>query len=220
MKICLYSGGDRNKNDGLNRELIKLFPNKRVKITYIPSAGDEDRKYFKEFQDWYKFYGLSNLGFFSLEEKFNNKSVERLLTSDAIYLSGGNTYHFLFWLRKRNFLSSLKNFVKKGGFLIGLSAGSILMTPRINISGVPSYDHDKNEVGIKNLEALGLVDFEFFPHYSSSSRLDKELIKYSETTPYPIFAMEEGSGIIIWEEKTTMIGSYKVFHKGTGFKFV
>jgi len=220
MKLCLYSGGDRHKNDKLNRELIKMFPSKREKITYIPSAGDEDRKYFKEFQNWYKFYGLTNFGFFSLEEKFDTKSIEKLLTSKVIYLSGGNTYHFLFWLRKRKFLNILRNFVKRGGVLIGLSAGSILMAPRINISGIPSCDHDENKVGLKNLKSLGLVSFEFFPHYSSSLRLDRELLEYSKTTPYPVFAMEEGSGMVIWEEKTTIIGPYKVFYKGGRVKFV
>lgn len=219
MKLCLYSGGNREQNDKLNRELLKLLPGKRVRITYIPSAGDEDRKYFTEFKEWYGFYGLRNLKFFSLEEKWNESSVKEVLSSDAIYLSGGNTYHFLFWLKKRKFLTHLKDFVKSGGILIGLSAGSILMTPKIDIAGIPPYDCDENKVGIKNLNALGLVRFEFFPHFFPSARLGKELLKYSQTTPSPVFGVEEGSGIIIWDESTSIIGPYRIFYKGVSFKF-
>lgn len=214
MKLCLYSGGLREQNHVLNQKLLGLLPGKKIKITYIPSAGDENRKYYREFQEWFNFYGLRNLAFFSLERDFRESAAKEALSSEAIYLSGGNTFHFLFWLRKRKFLNRLKGFVKKGGILIGLSAGSILMTPTIKISGIPSYNHDENEVGIKNLKSLALVNFEFFPHFRPNPRLEREIVGYSQTSPYSIFALEEGSGIIIWDQETFFVGSHKIYCHG------
>lgn len=41
---------------------------------------------------------------------------------------------------------------------------SILTTPTIEIAGY-GEDADENEVGLNDMKALGLVDFEFAPHW-------------------------------------------------------
>lgn len=214
MKLVLYSGGDRLKNHRVNLRLLDLLKTRNLRITYIPSASDEERKYFKEFKDWFGFYGFKNLNYFDLGNEYSLESANQALNSKVIYLSGGNTYNFLYWLRKRGFLNSLRNFVENEGILIGLSAGSILMTPSISTSGIPSYDHDENLINLKNLKALNLVNFEFFPHYSPSKRLDEEILSYSKKSLYPTFGVKEGNGIIIWGGKMELVGSPHIFYKG------
>ncbi|WP_199621429.1 Type 1 glutamine amidotransferase-like domain-containing protein [Paenibacillus alkalitolerans] len=77
---------------------------------------------------------------------------------DAIHLSGGNTFYFLSLLKKRNTMEMLRAYVNKGGILIGVSAGSILMTKTIGFAGY-GVDGDRNVV---------YVDFEFLPHWDGS----------------------------------------------------
>jgi len=218
MKLILYSGGDRLKNYKINLRVLDFLPTKNLKITYIPSASDEERKYFKEFKDWFGFYGFRNLGYFDIGKEYSPELANQALGSKAIYLSGGNTYNFLYWLKKRKFFKSLRNFVEKGGILIGFSAGSILITPSISIAGIPSYDHDENLIGLKDLKALKLVNFEFFPHYLPSKRLDKEILFYSKRTPCPIFGVQEGEGIIIWDNVMEFIGIPHIFYQGSNFE--
>lgn len=218
MKLFLYGGGKPDKKNKFNKTLEKLIGNKGFQVGYIPSSGDRDRRYFEEFKMQFSKLGLKKFLFLSLENKYSKKAAKNVLNCNAIYLSGGNTYHFLWWLRKRRFLSRLKSFVKKGGILMGSSAGSILMCPNINTSGVPYWDCDKNKIGIENINALHLVDFEFFPHYKYSQKLDKELIKYSKTTPFSVFAVPEAGGIIIWEKEIKIIDCKKAFYKGNVLK--
>lgn len=218
MKLFLYGGGKPDKNNKFNQVLAELLRDKNLKVGYIPSSGDKTRKYFKEFKERFGEFGFKNFIFLSLEEEYGEKIAKDIMNSDAIYLSGGNTYHFLWWLKKRKFLSRIKNFVKKGGVLIGSSAGSILMTPNINTSGIPHWDCDKNKIGLKNFKSLGLVNFEFFPHYIPSQKLDKELTRYSKTTHYPVFAFKEGGGIIVWDEQIKIIGYHKIFYQGNVIK--
>ena len=220
MKLFLYGGGKPTKKDKFNQALLELLPKKDLKIVFIPSSGDKTGRYFKEFKERFVLFGFKKFYFFSLEEEYDKNLIKDIMACDAIYLSGGNTYHFLWWLKKRKFLNTLLDFVKKGGILMGSSAGSILMTPKIDISGAPYYDCDKNKIGLKDFKALNLVKFEFFPHYLSSPRLDAELIGYSKTTPYPVFAVKEQSGIIVWDKEIKIIGDYNIFYKGNSFKLI
>ena len=97
---------------------------------------------------------------------------------------------------------------------MGLSAGSILMTPSITTAAVPSFDSDENEVNLTNWKALGLVPFEFSPHYHFSKESDRELLEYSKVCSHPIYACRDGEGIIVQDGKIRFVGAVKVFHRG------
>jgi dipeptidase E len=106
--------------------------------------------------------------YFELGDGYNPDELDTLLTCDAIHLSGGNTYYFLHWLRVRNLLIRLREYVARGGVLIGVSAGAILMTPNI---GSASLCGDMPLEGMTDYAALGLVDFAFVPHLNEKNRL-------------------------------------------------
>ena len=140
--------------------------------------------------------------------------MSEALKSEIIRLSGGNTYYFLKHLRKTGLLKHLKEFVKRGGVLTGLSAGGILMTPIISAAGYPEFDKDDNDEKVRNLRGLNLVKFEFFPHYKNSPRYDKDLIRESKRVDYPIYAIPDGSGVVVTENKLKFIGKSYCFFKG------
>ncbi len=111
-------------------------------------------------------------------------------------------------------MPKLKTFVERGGVLAGLSAEAIILTPNIGTAGPPLPDPDENEVKLKNLRALGLVRFEFYPHYTSTPKTNQAILKYSRNTKYPIFACPDGSGITINENRMTFIGNVLMFSGG------
>ena len=94
----------------------------------------------------------------------------RLHRSDIVYLAGGNTYYFLDHLRRSGLLDELALFARRGGVVAGLSAGALILTPHIGLAGYPAFDRDENTVGLgrSGCRGLGLVGFEFFPHYRRS----------------------------------------------------
>ena len=106
--------------------------------------------------------------------------IRRAFRSDAIYLAGGNTFYFLHHLKRSGVFERLKRYAREGGAIGGLSAGAIIQTPSIGLAGYPPWDRDANSVRLKDLRGLGLVDFEFFPHYERGNpRLDRALSQYS-----------------------------------------
>jgi dipeptidase E len=95
-----------------------------------------------------------------------------------------------------------------------LSAGALILTPHIKLAGYPRFDCDDNTVKLKNLKALGLLKFEFFPHYSDSPRLRRALISYSRKNKKPIFASDDGGGLVVDNGWITFYGKVFVFYRG------
>lgn len=131
---------------------------------------------------------------------------------DALHLSGGNTFYFLSTIRKRNFINMIRSYVMNNGILIGVSAGSILMTNSIELAGFGDYA-DQNFVGITDLSSLGLVNFEFLPHWNGSTDGTELLRKYSKMKDTIIYACRDNDGIIVNNDKVKLMGQIEIIQE-------
>lgn len=214
-KLVLYSGGQTKANHRLHRELIDLVPMKsHVSMTYIPYCYDGHDVFYKRFIKRYRHFGVSQFHCLPVDRPIERISLKLALESDIIYLAGGNTFYFLKNLKDSGMLRHLKSFVKRGGVLAGLSAGAIILTPEITLAGYPHFECDENDVNLENFKSLDLVDLEFFPHFDFSKRLTNALMRYSKNSLYPIFAAEDGAGLVINGSKKTFIGKSCFFLNG------
>lgn len=215
MKLVFYSGGQTPSNRLIHHALFHLVdPKQHTSMTYIPFCHDGSDLFFRRAIKRYQRVGFQRFHCLPVDVPFSQKDLRKALGSDVIYLAGGNTFYFLKHLRKSGLIPHLKQFVERGGVLAGLSAGAIILTPNIGTAGPPLPVPDDNEVKLKNLRALGLVRFEFYPHYTSTPKTNHALLAYSRTTKYPILACPDGSGITINENRMTFIGSVAMFSGG------
>ncbi len=214
MKLAFYGGGDEEDNIELDELCLSLSENIRPKMTYIPSCSYESEMYFNEFVDQYAHHGVTQFIHFPVDIPFDSIIMNEAFKADIIHLAGGNTYYFLKHLRKNGLIKKLKEFVARGGVLTGLSAGAIIMTPNIETAGFPHFDKDENEENLSNLKGMNLVRFEFFPHYRSSPRYDKELLDHSKNIEIPLYACPDGSGIIVEDHSIKFHGRLYCFFQG------
>ena len=161
-KLMFYSDKSMSKNDMIDKELIAFFDKKNPSIGYIPSCLDPERKFYKEQKAYYANLDMNLSCYYGLNDVFNSERIKRLFSCDAIHLSGGNTYEFLYWLKKKKMLVQLRNYVEGGGVLIGVSAGAIIMTRDVELAVLCGDQPVQAET---DHAALDLVDFAFFPHY-------------------------------------------------------
>jgi dipeptidase E len=182
-------------------------------LVFVPAEGADAAEY-RECKRRFTQLGIRRFRQIPINKNWNAKKEQALLSADVIFLGGGNTYYFLKHLRDRGLVAKLKNFAKRGGILLGLSAGSILMTPSVGTAAVPSVDCDENDVGIKNKRAMGLVPFEFSPHYVKSKKSDAELKRYSRKITHPIYACADGEGLVVRNGKLNFVGRVSVFRGG------
>jgi dipeptidase E len=211
--LVLFGGGDSNDNRSVDRRLISSLP-KNPKFTFIPAWSYESHLDFKDFVTQYKKFGVKRFFHFPIDTRINNMVLNEALDSDLIHLSGGNTFYFLYHLKKAKLFPKLKSFVKKGGVLTGLSAGGIIMTPTITTASFPSFDCDDNDLNITDWKSLNLIPIDFFPHYVNSKRYSDALKKYTKTTNYPLYAIPDGSAIFYSDKKIEIQGNCWVFEAG------
>jgi dipeptidase E len=218
VKLVLYSGYDAG-NEDLDAECIRLTGKKRPKIVFIPSANHVPDFEYDYVCETFSEQSKVDIVLFNIDRPYSIQDAEKILASaDLIYLSGGNTFYFLKSVRRNHFDRMLLKFVQRGGVLAGLSAGAILMTPNINTASFPKFDRDENTVGLRNLDALNLVNFEFFPHYSPEPEYARELRRQSKTMKHPIYGVADGAGIVIDGRQLSFYGNVWSYFAGKQFE--
>jgi dipeptidase E len=214
MKLVFYSGGDEVQNSCIDKSVVELIGKKNPLVTFIPSSSYLAEQEFKTFIRHYTKYKIKKFLHFPVDIPFDQTLLNEVFKSDAIHLGGGNTFYFLNSLRKNNLIFQLKRFVERGGILTGLSAGAILMTENIETAGYPEFDRDENEVGLKNLSSLHLVDFLFFPHFRNSLRYEIAFKRFSKTKKKNIYACPDGSGVLVNGDEIRFLGRVFIFSQG------
>jgi dipeptidase E len=87
---------------------------------------------------------------------------EKMEKAKVIVCGGGNTYYLLYHMKRSGFDKLLPLLLQKGVIYVGSSAGSCVCSP--NISYVKDQDDPGMAPELKGHTALGLVDFEIYPH--------------------------------------------------------
>jgi dipeptidase E len=85
---------------------------------------------------------------------------------DVIYVMGGNTFRLLKFAKLANFSSTLNDLFERDGLYVGVSAGTIILSPSIDIAN--EISPDPNEVRLEDLSSFGLVPFHTAVHYDPS----------------------------------------------------
>ena len=221
-RLVLYSGGQERRNALIHESLMGLSPSTgRLRMLYLPYHSDGAEVFYKRFQRRYRRFGATHFDCLPVDQlslRNDPAAVRRVMSSDVIYLAGGNTFYFLKHLKRSGLAPVLKRFGARGGVLAGLSAGALILTPNIELAGYPPFDRDENDVGLTNLRALNLVRFEFFPHYRNSKKLNDALLHYSRHRRHPVYACRDGSGIVIEDDRFTAHGEVRLFHAGLSLK--
>lgn len=79
------------------------------------------------------------------------------------YVTEGNTFEVLDYMRKRGLDERVKDCVNRGGIYIGSSAGAMIASKEVSLA----KDFDSNFVGMVDFQALGLLgNIEVVPHYT------------------------------------------------------
>jgi len=131
MKLLLTSTGFSNPKIGdFFLEAIGKEP-KNIRVAFIPTASrtEEELFYARESKNELLDLGIVDIVEFGLE---SNLSTDAFSNYDVIYVCGGNTYYLLKMIYQSGFDEAIKNF---SGLYVGVSAGSIVVGPSIEVAG-------------------------------------------------------------------------------------
>ncbi len=158
--ILLTSAGFFNPNifQFVQKKVNDLSLKKAVIIT-TAAEGKEHNKYAQLAHKQLLDAGFKQVDFFDLE----NQDARLLSNYDAFYVCGGNTFKLLKFANIAHFKDAVVQLISQRGLYIGVSAGSLIIGPSIEIANevVP----DPNDVDLKDFTGLNISDIIVFPHY-------------------------------------------------------
>ena len=208
MKLLLTSTGFSSPKifqgflDLMNSD--SLQKSGEIKIAFIPSAAvSEEEKVHVDFAR----QELISLGIkkeniidFHLDHEFSYGEIKDM---DAMYVCGGNTFYLLHAMRVSNFYPVLFQFLQNNKVYVGVSAGSIVVTPSIAVASVEPAD--PNEIGITDFTGLGLVNFEVSPHVPEVVSY-KSAQQYATTTKNRVYAFDHHCALLVNGDEIRFVG--------------
>jgi len=198
MKLFLTSQG-WEKNLKIKEEFLKLLNKKTSKVVLFlvttATKKDKDWKYVKFHIKELKKIGINekNIKVFSLNKKVKPSNLRSV---DVIYVCGGNTFHYLYKIRTTGLDKEIKKLVKKGVVYFGISAGSIVAGPRIDIASIGvTVPGDKNVFGLENLNGLRLINTIIYPHYSKQE--ESAIKRFEEENKCKVFRLTDRQALVV-----------------------
>ena len=166
MKLLLTSQGFTTESiKSKFFEIVGKKPNE-ISIAFIPTAAypNANKPWVKQTREDILKMGIKNIVDVDLKNYKEKELYRKLKLFDVIFVNGGNTFNLLYWVRRSGFDKTIKRLLKEGKTYVGLSAGSILACPTIEVALWEGID-DSNVVELDNFKGLGLVNFYIFVHY-------------------------------------------------------
>ncbi|MBS3124116.1 Type 1 glutamine amidotransferase-like domain-containing protein [Candidatus Woesearchaeota archaeon] len=203
--------------------LLKKKPeeNKVAFITTAAHGASKDVAWMQKDKELLYAYGIKKENLEDLDIKDKTKSqLEKILENkDIIFVEGGNTFYLLYWAKRSGLDKMLPELLEYGSLYVGISAGSYLACPTIEMAAWKRQD--LNKIGLTDLRALDLAPFLITAHFEEKYR--SVIDKAAKTTNYPIVALTDKQAIIIKKNSTSQKIEIKAIGPGkkefwNGFK--
>ena len=200
MNLLLTSDGlSDNEIKECFLEEIKKLDNKKIAVLYtVKNPGDEQWLAYREQE-----LDLLNLTYHFINISENRDLSEVLLNYGIIYICGGNTFYILDRIRKTGVDKFLLESINRNLLYVGLSAGSIIMCPDIEVAGI-GPDGDDNDICLSDLKGFNIVPFSIYPHYKDEDKLFVE--KFFNDNNKPVIAINDNQAIFVKKNNFTLMG--------------
>lgn len=222
-RFVLIGGGKNGRNgekyetEVIDREVVKITNKKRPKFLFLAHGNKYEDSYYEVMKNIYetRFNCISDI--LKYHEVYDEDISKRKLEwADIIYIGGGNTLKMINFWKKSKFDKILKEQIKEDKTFAGISAGAICWCKYGLSDSRKSSDTDPY---IK-VSGLNIFNMLYCPHYDESKEKQESLKrKMKRTYKIPAIASENGTAIIIEDEKYKIIRSldgkniYKCFYK-------
>lgn len=194
MKLLLTSAGFENKRIGEKFiELLEKSVNE-IKVLFIPTAAnnDEAKYYAEKCRIELLDMGIDEFNMFKYDFEYK-MTEEEALKYDVIYFTGGSTLHLLSSIKEKGFTNIIKSMIYSNKLFVGVSAGSIIMTPNISI------DDPYNDT----TSSLGYIQAFLAVH---CNQLDEEwFTEKQKKLPLKLIALNDSQAIFLNEDGYSVI---------------
>lgn len=227
-KIIAIGGGEigrpghKIETGKIDREIIRLSEKKNPKLLFIPTASSDSDGYISVVENYFgKKLKCKIDTLFLIKQKNSKKEIEnKILSSDIIYVGGGNTLKMMNLWRKNGLDKIFKKAIKKGVVLSGLSAGAVCWFKYASSDSKKFYDPKANLIKVSGLNFISAVSC---PHYDVEKDRKPELKILMKKTKGVAIALDNCCALEIIGDNYRIINSkqfanaYKVYWKNNKY---
>jgi len=223
-KIVAIGGGEIGspgcpvETTAIDKEIIRLTGKKNPKVLFIPTASSDSSGYYETVQRHFgKRLGCKTDVLWLVKEKPSHKEIEKkVMTSDIVYVGGGNTQKMLRVWKSYGLDRILKKAWDKGIILSGLSAGSICW---FRAGTSDSRRFNDPDADLIKVSGLGFIPATHSPHYDVEKDRRPGLKKIMRKTSGVAIAIDNCCAVEFVDDTYRVIASkldakaYKVYWK-------
>ncbi|MBM3383349.1 MAG: hypothetical protein FJY29_13065 [Betaproteobacteria bacterium] len=210
-KLVLHSDQTFELTGARDAELLRsLSGKKNPKIVYLGSTSNARRKVFDDCRKYYEKIGFTDVQLLEPEQANNDEKSIAFKNSDVVHLSGGEVIPFAERLRATGCDHLLKEFVQRGGVVIGVSAGAMILGSTFKTSAL------FREKGF--FVGLGLYDFEIIPHASEMFPKKDAVKNFAEKNKVNIYTLNDGDVLVVQGKKIKVMGNVDFFRSSLPLK--
>ena len=196
MKLLLTSAGFRNKE--VEVRFIELLnkPVEEINLIFIPTASrfEDELKYVEISRQELIHLGIKNIKTLQLDHQITKDEIDK---ADVIYVCGGNTFYLIQQIRQSGFDKLLKSFQ---GLYVGVSAGSIVVGPNVEVSG----PWDENDINLTDTTGMNIVNVALIPHYQRKEKSIVDDLKAKAN--YEIIELTDNQAVLVVDGEKKVIG--------------
>ncbi|MEI6352516.1 MAG: Type 1 glutamine amidotransferase-like domain-containing protein [Candidatus Nomurabacteria bacterium] len=209
MKLLLTSSGITNQS--IAKALFELAGKnpEDTSLVFIPTASNietGDKSWLiNDLNNLYKL-NLKSISITDISAVPENIWRPQIEEADVIFFEGGNTYYLMEWVNKSGLADLLPELLKIKVY-VGVSAGSMITNPNLNIE-ISKLIYNEDLEKDSDIPALNYTDFYFLPHLNNSyfSLAREENIKnIADTIQKKVYALDDNSALKIIDGEVEII---------------
>jgi len=150
----------------IDREIVSLSKKRNPRLLFIPTASSDKKTYVQAVEEIYgKKLGCKVNSLLLLSKKPSRKEIkDKILSTDIIYVGGGNTLKMMRLWRKLGVDKLLKTAYNKGTVLCGISAGAICWFEYGHSDSMSKYNPDNWDY--IRVKCTGILKGLLCPHFN------------------------------------------------------
>lgn len=212
------SNCDQVNTTVIDQAIIELSGKTSPKLLFLPTASSDSEEYIAMVEEHFgKSLNCSVSSLKILKNNYTNDFIRKqILSSDIIYVGGGNTPFLVKTWKEQGVDRVLVEAYNQGIVLSGLSAGAMCWFRFCNLNQIT----DKSD--IVQMNGLNLLDFILCPHRDSQTELYEQFKETLRDQSYGI-ALDDYAAVIFQENYYKVIASlpnaksYLCYWRGDNF---
>ncbi|MGB4590406.1 MAG: peptidase E [Clostridiaceae bacterium] len=204
--IIAIGGGEieHRETEGIDRFVVALAKKKSPRLLFLPTASGDAGGYIQSVTHYFTNLGCTVDHLSLIKEKYEGEEIkQKILSSDIIYVGGGDTVSMMSRWKALNVDDYLKEAYAQGVILSGLSAGSICWfkyghSDSDSFRGSSQWDYIR-------AYGLGLVPSSHCPHYDEVGRDSYDEMVLDDKIPG--IALENKTALVYIDGKYRIIKS-------------